>query len=120
MIRFREGGRGSVYETLSAIKQVGAVSNYVRDFEVLVGQTTRIPEEQLLGYFMAGLQEEVSDHVRPHDPQDLMVAMRVARDVETLCNHSKIGDGQTTRNLDSWGGMTKVVSGSEHNREIQG
>lgn len=55
VVRFGEGGRGSAYERLAAIKQVGAVSKYVRDFEVLVGQTTRIPEEQLLGYFMVGL-----------------------------------------------------------------
>ncbi|WVY90195.1 hypothetical protein V8G54_035709 [Vigna mungo] len=84
VVRFGEGSRGSVYERLAAIKQVGTVNGYVRDFEVLVGQTTRIPEEQLLGYFMAGLQEEVSDQVRPHDPQDLMSAMRVTRDVEKL------------------------------------
>ncbi|WVZ22305.1 hypothetical protein V8G54_000849 [Vigna mungo] len=72
------------------------------------------------GLLMAGLREEVSNHVRPHDRPDLMTAMRVARDVEKQCNHSKIGSGQTARNLDSWGGTTKVVSGSEHSCEIQG
>ncbi|KOM50604.1 hypothetical protein LR48_Vigan08g143100 [Vigna angularis] len=59
VIRFGGGNRGSVFERIAAIKQAGMVQEYIRDFEVLVGQTTRIPEEQLLGYFMVGLQEEV-------------------------------------------------------------
>ncbi|WVZ17654.1 hypothetical protein V8G54_010636 [Vigna mungo] len=44
-IRFGGGTRGTVYEKLSAIRQTGAVEDYVREFEVLVGQTTQIPEE---------------------------------------------------------------------------
>ncbi|WVZ03770.1 hypothetical protein V8G54_024576 [Vigna mungo] len=34
VIRFGEGGQGSVYERLTTIKQVGAMSEYVQDFEV--------------------------------------------------------------------------------------
>lgn len=117
VIRFGEGGRGSVSERLVAIKQAGLLSEYVLDFEVLVGQTTKIPEEQLLGYFMAGLQEEVCNHVRPHDPQDLMTAMRVARDMEKLCAHSKIGGGLTTKNQSSLGRTSGVVARVEPNRD---
>ncbi|WVZ05549.1 hypothetical protein V8G54_018895 [Vigna mungo] len=97
-IRFGEGTRGTVNEKPSAIKQTGLVEDYVRDFEVLVGQTTQIPEEQILGYFLAGLREEVSNHVRPHDPPDLMIAMRVARDVEKLCTPLKTEGGTGFKN----------------------
>ncbi|KOM50008.1 hypothetical protein LR48_Vigan08g083500 [Vigna angularis] len=120
VIRFGEGGRGSVYERLAAIKQGGAVSEYIRDFEVLVGQTTGIPEEQLLGYFMAGLQEEISDCVRPHDPQDLMTAIRIARDVQKLCSQSKVSGGQSTKGASVWGGTTRVATRSEFSREVPG
>lgn len=37
---------------------------------------TEVPEEQLMGYFMAGLQEEIQNQVRLLNPQELMIAMR--------------------------------------------
>ncbi|WVZ00664.1 hypothetical protein V8G54_026733 [Vigna mungo] len=73
-IRFGGGTRGMV--------QAGPVEEYIRDFEVLVEQTTQIPEEQIMGYFLSGLRGEVGDHVGSRDPLNLMTAMRVARDVE--------------------------------------
>ncbi|WVZ05565.1 hypothetical protein V8G54_018911 [Vigna mungo] len=84
-IRFGGGTRGTV--------QVGPVEEYIRDFEVLVGQTTQIPEEQIMGYFLSGLREEVGDHVRPHDPPDLMTAISCAllrRRAEDGCPRIKI------------------------------
>ncbi|WVY99344.1 hypothetical protein V8G54_025414 [Vigna mungo] len=116
-IRFSGGTKGTVYEKLSAIRQTGPVEDYVRDFEVLVGQTTQIPEEQILGYFMAGLREEVSDHVRPHDPLDLLTAMRVARDVEKLHSPWKAGGGTGYRNQNAWGRSAGVVTQVEPSRE---
>ncbi|WVY89838.1 hypothetical protein V8G54_035352 [Vigna mungo] len=117
-IRFGGGTRGTVYEKLSTIKQTGLVEEYVRDFEVLVGQTTQIPEEQILGYFMAGLRKEVSDHVRPHDPSDLMMAMRVARDVEKLCSPLKMGGGSGVRTQNAWGRPVGVVTRVDPPQEI--
>lgn len=64
---------------------MGPVDEYICDFEAFAGQTAKLLEELLLNYFMAGLREEMSNHVRPHDPQDLMTTMRVALDVEKLC-----------------------------------
>ncbi|XP_052725999.1 uncharacterized protein LOC128194435 [Vigna angularis] len=107
-IRFGGGTRGTVYERLSTIRQSGPVEEYIRDFEVLVGQTTQIPEEQIMGYFLSGLREEVGDHVRPHDPPDLMTAMRVARDVEKLC--TKTGGGWLPKNKNSWGKASGSVT----------
>ncbi|WVZ14824.1 hypothetical protein V8G54_012390 [Vigna mungo] len=114
-IRFGGGTRGTVYERLSTIRQSGPVEEYIRDFEVLVGQTTQIPEEQIMGYFLSGLREEVGDHVRPHDPPDLMTAMRVARDVEKLC--TKTGGGWLAKNQSSWGKASGSVTRADPNRE---
>ncbi|XP_014521642.1 uncharacterized protein LOC106778213 [Vigna radiata var. radiata] len=116
-IRFGGGTKGTVYEKLLANRQTGPVEDYVRDFEVLVGQTTQIPKEQVLGYFMAGLREEVSDHVRPHDPPDLMTVMRVARDVEKLCSPWKTGGGTGYKNQNAWGRSAGVVTRVEPSRE---
>lgn len=44
-IRFGGGTRGTVYEKLSAIRQTRVVEDYVKEFKVLVGQTTQNPEE---------------------------------------------------------------------------
>ncbi|WVZ12616.1 hypothetical protein V8G54_017146 [Vigna mungo] len=114
-IRFGVGTRGTVYERLSTIRQSGPVEEYIRDFEVLVGQTTQIPEKQIMGYFLSGLREEVGDHVWPHDPPDLMTAMRVARDVEKLC--TKTGGGWLSKNQSSWGKASGSVTRVEPNRE---
>ncbi|XP_022641287.1 uncharacterized protein LOC111242387 [Vigna radiata var. radiata] len=115
-IRFGGGTGGMVYERLSTIRKAGPVEEYIRDFEVLIGQTTQIPEEQIMGYFLSGLQEEVGDHVRPLDPLDLMTAMRVARDVEKLCTTSKTGGGWVSKNQSSWGKTSGAVARVESNR----
>lgn len=36
----------------------------------------------MLGYFLAGLRQDIRGQVRPHYPQDVVRAMEVARDVE--------------------------------------
>ncbi|KOM49382.1 hypothetical protein LR48_Vigan08g020900 [Vigna angularis] len=47
----RFGGvfRGTVFERLATLRQTGTVEEFVRDFEVLMGQTRGIPDEQVLG-----------------------------------------------------------------------
>lgn len=54
----------------------------MQEFEVLVAQAMGMTEEQLLGYFFAGLQEELRDLVRPYDPRNLLTVMERAQDVE--------------------------------------
>lgn len=80
--RFGGGFRGTVFERLASLRQEGTVEEFVRNFEVLTGQTRGIPEEQVLGYFLVGLREDVKGQVRIQNLSDLMEAMRVARDVE--------------------------------------
>lgn len=71
-----------MFEILATLRQDGTVEEFVRHFEVLMGQTRGVPEEQVLGYFLAGLREDVKGQVRIQNPPDLMEAMRIARDVE--------------------------------------
>lgn len=68
IIRFGGQNRGGIFERLAVIKQLGSMEEYVHEFEVLVGQTKSISDEQLLGYFLAGLQEELRCQIRPHNP----------------------------------------------------
>lgn len=82
VIKFGGRNKGGICEWLAMIKQTGTVEDYVQDFEVLVRQTKAVSNEQLLGYFLVGLQRELRCQIRPHDPQELMMAMRIARDVE--------------------------------------
>ncbi|WVZ01161.1 hypothetical protein V8G54_027230 [Vigna mungo] len=60
----------------------GTVEEFVCNFKVVMGQTRGVPEEQVLGYFLPGLREDVKGQVRIQNPPDLMEAMRIARDVE--------------------------------------
>ncbi|WVZ13890.1 hypothetical protein V8G54_011456 [Vigna mungo] len=82
--RTEEGNDGPIFERLAAIKQSGSVEEYIQDFEILVGQTKGVAKEQLMGYFMAGLQDGIRNQVRLLDPQELMTAIRMARDVEEI------------------------------------
>lgn len=79
---FGGGFRGTVFERLATLRQMGTVEEFVRDFEVLTGQTKGIPEEQVMGYFLTGLREDVKGQVRIQNPHELMEAMRIAWDVE--------------------------------------
>ncbi|KOM51969.1 hypothetical protein LR48_Vigan09g062800 [Vigna angularis] len=87
----RFGGlkRGFVYEKLAAMRQRGNVDEYIQEFEFLVAQAAGVNEEQLLGYFFAGLQEGLRNLVRPYDPRDLLTAMERAHDVEQASSVSR-------------------------------
>ena len=80
--RFGGNGRGTVYERLASLRQIGGVEKYVQEFELLVAQAKPSAEDQILGYFLAGLRQDIRSLVRPHDPRDLTRAMEVACDVE--------------------------------------
>lgn len=77
----REGGV-TVFERLAAIRQKGSVEDFIQDFELLVTQATLTPEEQLLGYFLAGLRQDIRNQVHLYNPRSLICAMKIARDVE--------------------------------------
>ncbi|KAD4586644.1 hypothetical protein E3N88_24245 [Mikania micrantha] len=47
------------YEQLATIKQSDLIHDYNDDFEYLLSLVPRLPESQALGYFIAGLQDDV-------------------------------------------------------------
>lgn len=101
--RFGEQRRGSIFERLTTNRQTGTIDEYIRDFEILVGQTKGLTDKQQLGYFLAGLQDSVRDLIRPHDPQELLAAMQIAKDVENIPGGTKIGGGNVSRSQISGG-----------------
>lgn len=89
-----------MFEKLASLRQTGTVDEYVREFELLVAlaQATITTEDQVLRYFLAGLCQDVRGQVRPHDPQDVMRAMEVARDVEEAMRGFRNFGGSQVRN----------------------
>lgn len=59
--------QGTIFERLATTKEVGAMDEYVQDFEVLAGQMKGVLEDRLFGYFLVGLQEDIKIQVQPHD-----------------------------------------------------
>lgn len=41
------------------LRQDGTVEEFVRSFEILLGQTQGLSEEPALGFFLAGLREDI-------------------------------------------------------------
>lgn len=99
--RFGGDDRGTVYERLAAVRQSGNVGDFVQEFELLVAQAPQTPEDQLMGYFLAGLRPDIQNHVRLHDPKSLIRAMEIARDVEEAMQEDPGGDGPTNRSFKS-------------------
>lgn len=62
--RYGGMGEGSVFEQLSALRQEGAVEDYIQSFEGLVAQVPKMPDEQYMGYFIHGLKEGIKGRVR--------------------------------------------------------
>lgn len=52
-------GEGSIFEQLSALRQEGSVEEYILEFQKLVSQVPRLPNEQYMGYFIHSLREGI-------------------------------------------------------------
>ena len=76
------------YEQLATMKQVTSIHDYIDDFEYLLSLVPRLPESQALGYFVAGLRDEVKPWVRLHRPQSRLDAMYLAKDIEEMLRPS--------------------------------
>lgn len=97
-------GCGEFDDVCGAIRQRGSVKEYVQEFEVLVAQAIKVVEEQVLGYFLAGLQEGLRNLIRPHDQQDLLIAMERARDVKQVGLLPWVNNGgAASKGGQSWG-----------------
>lgn len=94
---------GTVYERLAALRQKGGVEEYVQEFELRVAQATSTSEDQLLGYFLVGLRQNIRSKILPHDPRELVRAMELACDIEeTKREENRYGE---SRNRGSSGGF---------------
>lgn len=69
--RYGGSSRRTVFEKLASLRQTGTIKEYVQEFELLVAQASNTSEDQMLGYFFAGLHQDIRGQVRPHDPQDV-------------------------------------------------
>ena len=72
----------NVYKKLKILRQVGPIDDYLREFEALMVQITNPCDDQLLGYFMAGLKLQVRCRVRSFRPTQVVHAMEIARIVD--------------------------------------
>lgn len=53
-----------MFEQLSSLKHEGNVEEYIKEFERLVAQVSRLPEAQFVGYFIHGLRDGIRGRVR--------------------------------------------------------
>jgi len=65
---------------LAKVKQKVSVEEFIQEFELLVSQAPNMMEEQLLGYFLAGLQVKIRNQIQLHIPKELMRAMEITLD----------------------------------------
>ncbi|XP_035835907.1 uncharacterized protein LOC118484116 [Helianthus annuus] len=83
------------YEQLATIKQGDSIYDYIDDFEYFLSLVPRLPESQSIGYFIAGLKDDVKKCVRLHRPQSPLDAKYLAKDVELMLHpssgHSSLG-----------------------------
>jgi len=63
---------------------------------MLVSQAPTVQEEQMMGYFLAGLQPNIRQQLHSHNPNELERAMEVALDLEET-TYLERGGGQNQR-----------------------
>ncbi|KAD5317080.1 hypothetical protein E3N88_17026 [Mikania micrantha] len=76
------------YEQLATIRQSHSIFDYIDDFEYVLSLVPPLPESQTLGYFIAGLKDDVKQQVRLHRPTSCIDAMYLAKDVELMLRPS--------------------------------
>ncbi|WVZ17573.1 hypothetical protein V8G54_010555 [Vigna mungo] len=73
------------------------VDEYLAEFEYILSQVYRLPEEQYLGYFIGGLRSEIRRRIRTFNTVNRLQAMRLARDVEAELHGEGFQRGGGTR-----------------------
>lgn len=72
------------FEQLATINQGDSIYDYIDGFEYLLSLVPRLPESQSIGYFVAGLKNDVKKWVHLHRPQSRLDAMYLAKHVELM------------------------------------
>ncbi|CAH9142223.1 unnamed protein product [Cuscuta epithymum] len=80
--RFDSRFQGNQFERLSGVKQIGQVEDYNTLFVQLASQVPGLTDDHYLGYYMSGLKETIRSSLRLLRPNNLEMAMELAREVE--------------------------------------
>uniref|UniRef100_A0A1D1ZCI9 Retrotransposon-derived protein PEG10 n=1 Tax=Anthurium amnicola TaxID=1678845 RepID=A0A1D1ZCI9_9ARAE len=81
---------------LSKLLQSGSVMDYQREFERLRNRIRGVPDENILGTLLGGLQIPLQYEVRALNPPTLLEAMRLAR----LCEAKTLAHSQVSKMAD--------------------
>ncbi|KAL4583236.1 hypothetical protein LXL04_007804 [Taraxacum kok-saghyz] len=84
LLRFSGMEVQNPYEQLATIKQMESIHDYIEDFEYLLSLVPKLSESQTLGYFMAGLRDDVKRWVHLHNPQSRIAALILAKNIEEM------------------------------------
>jgi len=114
--RFGGRERSSIFERLAKIKQQGNMEDYIQEFEILVSQAPNITEEQMMGYFLAGLQPKIRLQITRHDPKELTRAMEIALDLEETSNWDKYATNSYRTGQFRYTGGTGVMTRSDNHK----
>ncbi|KAL8151600.1 hypothetical protein V2J09_021408 [Rumex salicifolius] len=77
------------FEHLSSLKQTGTVDEFVNDLIACASHTEGLGNDQMLGYFLAGLKPEIRVDLQTFEATELMCAMDGARRVERKLDFEK-------------------------------
>ncbi|KAD4983041.1 hypothetical protein E3N88_19712 [Mikania micrantha] len=108
------------FEQLATIKQSSSILDYIDDFEYLLSLVPRLPESQSIGYFVAGLKEDVKQWVRLHRPQSRLDAIYLAKDVEAMLRPQAMNSTLSRYRYADYGGIPTVVSQSNQSGGVRG
>ena len=133
-------------EALTRLRQIATVSTYQTEFEKLSQRIDGLPENYLVGCFIAGLRDEIRLDVKVKQPSTLLDAIGVARLVEEriqlqkrftpvlqtveVLTHQKNNTSTsvgllgpppiTSPNQKSQGGFTRITSEEARHRRAKG
>ncbi|KAL8167357.1 LOW QUALITY PROTEIN: hypothetical protein V2J09_008856 [Rumex salicifolius] len=77
------------FEHLSSLKQTETVDEFVNDLIACASHTEGLGNDQMLGYFLAGLMPEIRVELQTFEAAELMCAMDGARRVERKLDFEK-------------------------------
>ncbi|OMO53595.1 Retrotransposon gag protein [Corchorus olitorius] len=74
---------------LFKLKQIGSVTDYQKEFEILANRVIGLTDEHLLNCFISGLLQEIQYELIPLSPPNLTQALALAKMIETKLNAQK-------------------------------
>lgn len=95
------------FEHLSLLKQTGTVEEFIDELVACAAHTAGLGNDQLLGYFLAGIKPEIRVELQKFEESELLAAMDGARRVKRKLNFEKgMGRGPWKKALTGYGSGT--------------